>query len=136
MSREHLEQYYSNSTSFDDKLFLVSIKDADDIPDRGTMAPVQSQRSVVEVAQTLEIVGFEANGSKTCAGVEMDRKMLDTGRTGGGCSIFVCGIEDEDVLRGQVLPNTGSSEARTRFELQSYLFGTDEDGRPTPSSED
>ena len=74
-----------------------------------------------------------ANTKKSvCTGVEMFRKILDTGEAGDNIGALLRGVERTDVERGQVLAKPGSVTPHTEFEAQAYVLKKEEGGRHTP----
>ncbi|MBI4786762.1 MAG: elongation factor Tu, partial [Chloroflexi bacterium] len=65
-------------------------------------------------------------------GVEMFRKLLDSGQAGDNIGCLLRGIEREDVERGQVLAAPGSIKPLTQFEGEVYILKKEEGGRHTP----
>jgi len=116
-----------------DKPFLMPIEDVFSITGRGTVVTGRVERGQVKVGETIEIVGIrEKTQSTVCTGVEMFRKLLDSGQAGDNIGALLRGINKEDVERGQVLAAPGSITPHTEFEGQVYVLGKDEGGRHTP----
>jgi elongation factor Tu len=67
-----------------------------------------------------------------CTGVEMFRKLLDTGEAGDNIGALLRGIDRNQVERGQVLAKPGSIKPHTKFEAQAYILKKEEGGRHTP----
>jgi elongation factor Tu len=116
-----------------DKPFLMPIEDVFTITGRGTVVTGRIERGVVNVNETVDIVGIqEKTQSTTVTGVEMFRKLLDQGMAGDNVGLLLRGIKREDVERGQVVVKPGSITPHTEFEAQVYILGKDEGGRHTP----
>jgi elongation factor Tu len=116
-----------------DKPFLMPIEDVFTITGRGTVVTGRIERGVVNVNETVDIVGIqEKTQSTTVTGVEMFRKLLDQGMAGDNVGLLLRGIKREDVERGQVVVKPGSITPHTDFEAQVYILGKDEGGRHTP----
>jgi elongation factor Tu len=116
-----------------DKPFLMPIEDVFTITGRGTVVTGRVERGVVNVNETVEIVGIqEAVQSTTVTGVEMFRKLLDQGMAGDNVGLLLRGTKREDVERGQVVCKPGSITPHTQFEAQVYILSKDEGGRHTP----
>ncbi|MGH2810177.1 MAG: EF-Tu/IF-2/RF-3 family GTPase, partial [Actinomycetota bacterium] len=91
------------------------------------------ERGQVKVGDNVEIVGIrEKTQTSVCTGVEMFRKILDSGQAGDNVGCLLRGIDKEDVERGQVLAGPGSITPHTEFEGQVYVLAKDEGGRHTP----
>ena len=80
----------------------------------------------------LEIVGVKPTVSTTCTGVEMFRKLLDSGQAGDNVGVLLRGTKREDVERGQVLAKPGSITPHTTFKAEAYILTKEEGGRHTP----
>ena len=65
-------------------------------------------------------------------GVEMFRKLLDSGEAGDNVGVLLRGVEKDDVERGQVLAKPGSIKPHTKFKAEVYVLSKDEGGRHTP----
>src|SRR6266536_2475301 len=66
-----------------DKPFLMPIEDVFTITGRGTVVTGRVERGVVNVNEEVEIVGIKEKSQKTTVtGVEMFRKLLDSGQAG------------------------------------------------------
>jgi elongation factor Tu len=116
-----------------DKPFLMPIEDVFTITGRGTVVTGRIERGVVNVNETVDIVGIkEDTQSTTVTGVEMFRKLLDQGMAGDNVGLLLRGIKREDVERGQVVVKPKSITPHTDFEAQVYILGKDEGGRHTP----
>ena len=67
-----------------------------------------------------------------CTGVEMFRKILDTGEAGENVGILLRGIEKTDIKRGMVICKPGSVKPHTEFKCEVYILSKEEGGRHTP----
>ena len=115
-----------------DKPFLMPVEDVFTISGRGTVATGRVEQGVVKTGEELEIVGVKATKKTVCTGVEMFRKILDTGEAGDNIGALLRGIERTDIERGQVLAKPGSVTPHTEFEAQAYVLKKEEGGRHTP----
>ncbi|MDC3138375.1 elongation factor Tu [Candidatus Pelagibacter sp.] len=115
-----------------DKPFLMPIEDVFSISGRGTVATGRVESGVIKTGEEVEIVGIKETKKSVCTGVEMFRKLLDTGEAGDNVGILLRGIERTDIERGQVLCKPGSITPHTKFEAQAYVLKKDEGGRHTP----
>jgi elongation factor Tu len=86
----------------------------------------------VNVGDSIEIVGIRETQTTTCTGVEMFRKLLDSGQAGDNVGVLLRGTKREDVERGQILCVPGSVTPHTGFESEIYVLSKDEGGRHTP----
>ena len=65
-------------------------------------------------------------------GVEMFRKLLDSGVAGDNVGVLLRGVEKTDVERGQVLAKPGTIKPHTKFKGEVYILSKEEGGRHTP----
>ena len=112
--------------------FLMPIEDVFSISGRGTVVTGRIGRGVVKVGDEIEIVGIRTTAKTVCTGVEMFRKLLDSGQAGDNIGALLRGIGREDVERGQVLAAPGSITPHTKFKCECYILTKDEGGRHTP----
>jgi len=115
-----------------DQPFLMPIEDVFSISGRGTVVTGRIECGVVNVGEEIEIVGIKDTQKTTCTGVEMFRKLLDTGEAGDNVGVLLRGTKREEVERGQVLAKPGSITPHTKFTCESYILTKDEGGRHTP----
>jgi len=115
-----------------DKPFLMPVEDVFSISGRGTVATGRVEQGVVKTGEELEIVGIRETKKTVITGVEMFRKILDTGEAGDNIGALLRGVEREDIERGQVLAKPGSVTPHTEFEAQAYVLKKEEGGRHTP----
>ena len=115
-----------------DKNFLMPIEDVFSISGRGTVVTGRVETGIVNVGDECEIVGIKDTTKTTVTGVEMFRKLLDSGQAGDNIGALIRGIAREDVERGQVLCKPGSITPHTEFNAEVYVLSKDEGGRHTP----
>ncbi|MFI6577699.1 elongation factor Tu [Nocardiopsis sp. NPDC050513] len=116
-----------------DKPFLMPIEDVFSITGRGTVVTGRIERGIVNVNETVDIVGIkDEKQTTTVTGVEMFRKLLDQGQAGDNVGLLLRGIKREDVERGQVVIKPGTTTPHTEFEAQVVILSKDEGGRHTP----
>ncbi len=93
-----------------EKPFLMPVEDVFTITGRGTVVTGRIERGVVNVNEEVEIVGIKETSTKTTVtGIEMFRKLLDSGQAGDNVGLLVRGIKREDVERGQVVVKPGTT---------------------------
>ncbi|MGL1921567.1 MAG: elongation factor Tu [Hyphomicrobiales bacterium] len=112
--------------------FLLPIEDVFSISGRGTVVTGRVERGIVNVGDNIEIVGMKDTTVTTCTGVEMFRKLLDSGQAGDNVGVLLRGTKREDVVRGQVLCAPGSITPHTNFVAEAYILTKEEGGRHTP----
>ncbi len=116
-----------------DKPFLMPVEDVFSITGRGTVATGRIERGVININEEIEIVGLvEAPLKSVVTGIEMFRKLLDSGQAGDNAGILLRGIEKDQITRGMVLCKPGSIKPHTKFECEVYVLSKDEGGRHTP----
>ena len=115
-----------------DKPFLMPVEDVFSISGRGTVVTGRIERGQVKVSEEVEIIGIRDTQKKVVTGVEMFRKLLDSGQAGDNVGLLVRGLDKEDVERGQVVAKPGSIKPHTKFKAEVYVLKKDEGGRHTP----
>jgi len=127
-----VDEFIPQPTRDKDKPFLMPVEDVFSISGRGTVATGRIESGVIKTGEEVEIVGVTETKKSVCTGVEMFRKLLDSGEAGDNVGILLRGVERDDIQRGQVLCKTGSIKPHTKFEAQAYVLKKDEGGRHTP----
>ncbi|HEX9449566.1 MAG TPA: elongation factor Tu, partial [Dongiaceae bacterium] len=115
-----------------DRPFLMPIEDVFSISGRGTVVTGRIERGIVKVGEEVEIIGLKPTVKTTVTGVEMFRKLLDSGEAGDNIGALLRGTKREDVERGQVLAKPGSITPHTKFKAEAYILTKEEGGRHTP----
>jgi elongation factor Tu len=115
-----------------DQPFLMPIEDVFSISGRGTVVTGRIERGVVKVGEEVEIIGIRDTVKSTVTGVEMFRKLLDSGEAGDNVGALLRGIDREGVERGQVLCKPGSVKPHKKFKAEAYILTKEEGGRHTP----
>ncbi|MDA7713743.1 elongation factor Tu [Candidatus Pelagibacter sp.] len=127
-----VDEFIPQPTRDVDKPFLMPVEDVFSISGRGTVATGRIESGVIKTGEEVEIVGVTETKKSVCTGVEMFRKLLDSGEAGDNVGILLRGVERDDIQRGQVLCKPGSITPHTKFEAQAYVLKKDEGGRHTP----
>jgi elongation factor Tu len=116
-----------------DKPFLMPVEDVFSITGRGTVGTGRIERGVVKVGEEVDIIGIEEEGKKTTVtGVEMFRKLLDTGQAGDNVGLLLRGVDKDWLRRGMVIAKPGSVTPHTKFKAKVYILKKEEGGRHTP----
>ena len=115
-----------------DQPFLMPIEDVFSISGRGTVVTGRVETGQVNVGEEVEIVGLHPTTKTTVTGVEMFRKLLDSGQAGDNIGALLRGTKREEVERGQVLAKPGSITPHTKFVAEAYILTKEEGGRHTP----
>jgi elongation factor Tu len=127
-----VDSYVPEPVRETEKPFLMSIEDVFTITGRGTVVTGKVEQGVVKVGDEIEIVGLRPTQKTVCTGVEMFRKLLDSGQAGDNIGALLRGTKKEDVERGQVLCKPGSITPHTNFEANVYVLTKEEGGRHKP----
>ena len=115
-----------------DQPFLMPIEDVFSISGRGTVVTGRVEKGVINVNEEIEIIGIKDTTKTVCTGVEMFRKLLDSGQAGDNVGVLLRGTKREEVERGQVLAKPGSIKPHRKFKAEAYVLNKDEGGRHTP----
>jgi elongation factor Tu len=129
---EAVDEYIPQPDRPVDKPFLMPIEDVFSISGRGTVVTGRIETGVVKVGDEVEIVGIRPTQKTTVTGVEMFRKLLDSGEAGDNIGALLRGTGRDEVERGQVLAKPGSVTPHTEFSAEVYVLSKDEGGRHTP----
>ena len=136
---EKIEELYNALDTFipqpvreTDKPFLLPVEDVFTITGRGTVATGRIDRGRIKVGEEVALVGFGSDKKSVVTGVEMFRKLLDSGEAGDNVGLLLRGIDKKDVERGMVLAKSGSITPHTKFEAEVYVLTKEEGGRHTP----
>ena len=128
-----VDQFIPTPTRAVDQPFLMPIEDVFGIKGRGTVVTGRIERGKIKTGEDIEIVGMGPEIEKTVVtGVEMFRKILDSGEAGDNVGCLLRGVEREEVTRGMVLAAPGSITPHTDFKAQVYVLTREEGGRHTP----
>jgi len=129
---EAMDTYIPQPERDVDKPFLMPIEDVFTISGRGTVVTGRIERGKVVVGEEMEIVGIRPTMKKVVTGVEMFRKLLDSGEAGDNVGLLIRGTERKDVERGQVVAKPGSITPHQKFRAEVYVLTKEEGGRHTP----
>jgi len=129
---EAVDAYIPQPDRPKDKPFLMPIEDVFSISGRGTVVTGRIERGVIKVGEEVEIVGLRPTTKTVVTGVEMFRKLLDSGEAGDNIGALLRGTKREEVERGQVLSAPGSITPHTKFACEAYILTKEEGGRHTP----
>jgi elongation factor Tu len=129
---DEVDEYIPTPVRDTEKTFLMAVEDVFSITGRGTVATGRIERGVINVGDTIEIVGLADTQSTTVTGVEMFQKTLDSGMAGDNVGILLRGVQKEQIERGMVLSQPGTITPHTEFEGEVYILTKEEGGRHTP----
>jgi len=127
-----VDDYIPTPTRDMDKPFLMPVEDIFTIQGRGTVATGRIERGVVNVNETVEIIGIKDTRNTVVTGVEMFKKLLDKGMAGDNVGLLLRGVERKEIERGQVIAKPGSITPHTKFKAEAYVLTKEEGGRHTP----
>ncbi len=127
-----VDEYIPQPERPKDMAFLMPIEDVFSISGRGTVVTGRIERGIVNVGDEVEIVGIKETSKTVVTGVEMFRKLLDSGEAGDNVGCLLRGVGRDDVERGQVLAKPGSITPHTKFKAEAYILTKEEGGRHTP----
>jgi elongation factor Tu len=129
---EAVDSYIPQPERPKDQPFLMPIEDVFSISGRGTVVTGRVERGIVKVGEEVEIVGIRDTQKTTVTGIEMFRKLLDSGEAGDNVGALLRGIDREGVERGQVLCKPGTVKPHKKFKAEAYILTKEEGGRHTP----
>ncbi len=127
-----VDDYIPTPTRDTDKPFLMPVEDIFTIQGRGTVATGRIERGIVNVNETVEIIGIRDTRNTVVTGVEMFKKLLDKGMAGDNVGLLLRGVERKEIERGQVIAKPGSITPHTKFKAEAYVLTKEEGGRHTP----
>jgi elongation factor Tu len=127
-----VDEYIPQPARALDRPFLMPVEDVFSISGRGTVVTGRVERGIVKVGEEVEIVGLKDTVKTTVTGVEMFRKLLDSGQAGDNIGALLRGTKREDVERGQVLAAPNSIKPHSKFKAEAYVLTKEEGGRHTP----
>ncbi len=127
-----LDTYIPDPVRDLDKPFIMPVEDVFSIKGRGTVATGRIEQGMVKVNEEIEIIGVKATIKSVVTGVEMFRKLLDSGQAGDNVGLLLRGVEREQIERGQVIAKPGSITPHTEFDAEVYILSKEEGGRHTP----
>lgn len=114
-----------------DQPFLMPVEDVFSITGRGTVATGRIEAGIVKVGDKVEVLGLGEEKETVVTGVEMFRKILDTGEAGDNVGLLLRGIEKAEIKRGMVLCHPGQIKPHTTFKASIYVLTQKEGGRHT-----
>jgi len=127
-----VDSYIPEPERATDKPFLLPVEDVFTISGRGTVVTGRIERGVIKVGEEVEIVGFKPTVKTVVTGVEMFKKLLDSGMAGDNVGCLLRGVKRDEVERGQVLAHPKSILPYKTFMAEVYVLKKEEGGRHTP----
>ena len=123
-----IDEYIPAPTRELDKPFLMPVEDVFSISGRGTVVTGRVEQGVIKPGEEIEIIGLKDTTKTVCTGVEMFRKLLDSGEAGDNIGALLRGTKKEEVERGQVLAAPGSIKPHKKFKAEIYALSKEEGG--------
>ena len=127
-----VDDYIPTPARETDKPFLMPVEDIFTIQGRGTVATGRIERGQINVNEPVEIVGIKDTRNSVVTGVEMFKKLLDSGMAGDNVGLLLRGVERKEIERGQVIAKPGTITPHTKFKAEAYVLTKEEGGRHTP----
>ena len=130
---ENVDSYIPTPPRDDAMPFLMPVEDVFSISGRGTVATGRVERGVVNMNDTVELVGLtEERRQIVITGIEMFHKLMDSAQAGDNVGLLLRGVQKNEIERGQVLCKPGSINPHTKFVGQVYVLTEKEGGRQKP----
>ncbi len=126
-----LDEYIPDPKRDVEKDFLLAVEDVFSIQGRGTVATGRIERGEVHMGDNVEIIGIRDTSKTVVTGVEMFRKILDSGMAGDNVGLLLRGVEKDGIERGQVVAKPGSIKPHKKFVAKVYVLTKEEGGRHT-----
>jgi len=125
-----VDEYIPQPVRDVEKPFMMPVEDVFSIKGRGTVVTGRIDRGLVNVGESVDIVGLrDKKMVSTVTGVEMFHKLLKQGQAGDNVGLLLRGIVREDVERGMVVAKTNSITPHRKFMSEVYVLRKDEGGR-------
>src|SRR5436853_2181796 len=120
-----LDSYIPQPVREIDKPFLLPVEDVFSITGRGTVATGRIDRGQIKVGEEVALIGFGSDKKSVVTGVEMFRKLLDSGQAGDNVGLLLRGVDKKEIERGMVLAKAGTITPHTKFEAEVYVLNKD-----------
>ena len=130
---EAVDTYIPQPERAKDQPFLMPIEDVFSISGRGTVVTGRIERGIVKVGEEVEIVGIRDTVKSTVTGVEMFRKLLDSGRGRRQCRRAAARYRPRGCRAWPGPVQAGLSvKPHKKFKAEAYILTKEEGGRHTP----
>lgn len=118
--------------------FFMPIEDIFSISGRGTVATGIIERGIINISDTVRIIGNEYTKDTVITGVEINRQMFDSAAAGQSVGLLLRGVSKDDLSRGMFIIKPGVLQVHKKFKAYIYKKTKDEGGinRPFVSGED
>lgn len=115
-----------------DKPFLMPVDDVYAVAG-GAAVTGRVEQGIVRVDDFVDVEGLGVEKlQSSVTGIEMFRKLLDTGEAGDNVTLRLRGIDKKDIRRGMVIAKPGSVSPHKKFKGSVYILTKEEGGRHTP----
>ena len=96
-----VDEYIPDPVRDNDKPFLMPVEDVFSITGRGTVATGRVERGMLNLSDTVEIVGVKEDKRQVVVtGIEMFRKTLDFAEAGDNIGCLLRGVQRDEIERG------------------------------------
>ncbi|XP_029142619.1 elongation factor Tu, apicoplast-like [Protobothrops mucrosquamatus] len=113
---------------------LISIESIFSIIGRGTVVTGRVERGIIEINDTVELIGYYSNKLVSVISLEMFQKTLFKCIPGDNIGALLRGVQKSEVRRGMVLAKPNSIKVYNTFEAEVYILKAEEGGRKKPFS--
>jgi elongation factor Tu len=124
-----VDDYIKQPSRLKDIPFLMSIEGIFMAPGRGTVLTGKIESGILNIGDSLEVIGGRNNISTICMGLEMFRKSLDFAEVGDNVGVLVKSVKREDARRGFVLAAPNFIKSHSSFFAKIYILTKKEGGR-------
>lgn len=126
-SFDELMKKINKNKEFDpNKPFLLPVEDVFYIKNRGMVATGLIESGTISVGDKLDVIGYGRKAPTICTGIEMNRQILDKARAGDTVGILLRGLDENDIIRGQVVAAHNSISESNVFTCDCYFMDDNE----------
>lgn len=129
-----MDTYIPVPARSEDLPYLMSIESIFSIIGRGTVVTGRVERGVIEINDTVELIGYSINKLVSVISLEMFQKTLSKCIPGDNIGVLLRGVQKSELKRGMVLAKPNSIKAYNIFEAEVYILKAEEGGRKKPFS--
>lgn len=129
---ETVDSHIPTPTRDLDKPYLLPIEHVHSIPGRGTVVTGRLERGTIKKGMQCEIIGYKKTMKAVINGIEMFKQTLEEAHAGDQLGALVRGVKRDEIRRGQMLCQPGTTHAHDYVDAQVYLMTKAEGGRKIP----
>src|ERR1700727_1499930 len=129
---KNVDTYIKQPIRLKDANFLMSIEGIFMATGRGTVLTGKIESGILNIGDSLELVGGRNIIYTSCMGLEMFRKVLDYAEVGDNVGVLVKAVKKEDARRGFVLAALNTIKSYYSFFAKIYILTKKEGGRHKP----